>query len=97
MAPAPKKRPRSEGATDTGLTSGCNNLSGVTVERVGGELQAFGPRDKVDLVDPVALRLLFAGDRRGAQDHLRNSRRAIRNRYEEHLPGATASLCGSQG
>eukprot|EP00971_Amphidinium_carterae_P246846 4902645-Amphidinium_carterae.1 len=85
IAPEPKKRPHSDSSKDANQR-GCNNLHGVTVARVDGELQASGPQDKVDLVDPIALHLLFLGDRRGAQEHLRNNRRALRKRYEEHLP-----------
>eukprot|EP00971_Amphidinium_carterae_P009035 178425-Amphidinium_carterae.1 len=87
IAPELKKRPHSDSTKDT-FQRGCNNLHGVTVSRVDGELQATGPEDKVSLVDPIALQLLFLGDRRGAQEHLRNNRRALKKRYEEHLvPG----------
>eukprot|EP00971_Amphidinium_carterae_P318245 6325816-Amphidinium_carterae.2 len=88
MAPAAKKRPHSDPSPRaSSLTSGCNNLRGVTVERVEGQLRAYGPQEKVALLDAIGLRLLEAGDRRGAQDHLRNNRRAIRNRYQELLAG----------
>eukprot|EP00971_Amphidinium_carterae_P015049 297197-Amphidinium_carterae.1 len=86
IAPEPKKRPHSASPRDTASERGCNNLQGVTVAKVDGELRAFGPRDKVGLVDPITMQLLYAGDRRSAQERLRQNRRAIRHRYEEHLP-----------
>eukprot|EP00971_Amphidinium_carterae_P128389 2543268-Amphidinium_carterae.1 len=87
IAPEPKKRPHSD-APKTAQARGCNNLQGVLVTKVDGQLQASGPPEKVCLVDPIAMQLLYLGDRRGAQDHLRNNRRAIRNRFEEYFqPG----------
>eukprot|EP00971_Amphidinium_carterae_P348741 6490653-Amphidinium_carterae.1 len=43
------------------------------------------------LLDSVTLRYLEDGDRRGAQDHLRSNRRAIRNRYQELLEDGQGS------
>eukprot|EP00971_Amphidinium_carterae_P148672 2947803-Amphidinium_carterae.1 len=45
IAPEPKKRPHSDSSKDANQR-GCNNLHGVTVARVDGELQASGPQDK---------------------------------------------------
>eukprot|EP00971_Amphidinium_carterae_P025469 502641-Amphidinium_carterae.1 len=84
IAPEAKKRPRSDSPTGA-KAGGFNNLQGVKVTMVDGQLQMDGPPAKLALVDPIAKQLLYLGDRRGAQDHLRNNRRAIRNRFEEYF------------
>eukprot|EP00971_Amphidinium_carterae_P284843 5654930-Amphidinium_carterae.1 len=89
---AGKKRPSSDPTSRaSSLPTAWHNLRDVRVEEVEGEVRAFRPTDKVAALGPAGRMLLLQGNRRGAQETLRDNERAINNRFHAQLPDGKAT------